>query len=496
MQSRRIEITAISISLILVGLAIAYFAFSGGVTPTAERTDVSAATASDDDDSKPDNSVDPDQDPRDRPGEPRDEHDPPSSASPTDAEPTDREQPSPEPKREEPPSIMEPDVQPHLTISGRVYDHSGAMVANALLRFSGRILTDDAIQATSRTDDGGYYSIHFHSFGSSPPGFQVEITSKFTHDTFSLRDLRVYQAGATYDLRATHDFTLSPKGAVTGRVVNPAGEPLKNVRVRGYDGESLVGGETTSSDSFMYISNEDGRYRLINVPPGEYILHPMGGPELTGYGPVERITVTVEAGKATEARDIVMSPPAKLRARVLHNGDPVANTTVLGYFYGDEGFLIGSSMPAQTDEDGWVLFEGVPAASVAFGVTVMGRLVNTRTARRISIAGEALEYGDIQVDDPVEKATVRLRLLVDGEAFANRSLTINPLDSDGWEVPVPGIIFRGFETRTDAEGWLQVALPVTAASLVLERRTDAPVTLTSTLVAGQTYDLGTIAFDE
>jgi hypothetical protein len=499
MQLRRAGVPVITIVLIFAGLTFSYFLFSSSSGDEAQpaRTDVPAAPKYGDDSFI---GTRPAPDPAHRNDEARDRRDrtddatSPARITPPDEAPQGNDRPEPETPadatEEGPGNNEKPEPEePTATVSGRVYDHSGTLVPNALLRFNIRTRAGGPIGANTRTDDGGFYSLEF-GFPWEMPEFRVEITTEFHHDVFAVRGLR------QYEFRANVDFTLTPKGAVIGRVLTTDGAPLANVKVQAFDGQSLVGGETTASDGFMYVTNESGRYRLINLPPGTYLLHPMGAPELTGYGPVERIRVTVEASKATEAPDIVMSQPRKVRARVLRHGDPVSNTRTLAYFYGEEGFLIGSSMPTQTDEDGWALFEGVPASSVAFGVRIMGRLLETRALGRITLTDDIFEYGDVNLDDPVETATVRLRLMVDGQVYANRGLAVNLLDSDGWEVPRPGLIFGGFPTRTDAEGWFELEIPVTAASLVIDRRVGSPVALTSTLIAGQAYDLGTVEFDE
>jgi len=64
------------------------------------------------------------------------------------------------------------------------------------------------------------------------------------------------------------DFIISSDSTITGRVLDPAGAPIANVCV------DLVPSNSTGNRSFRIddCTNQDGRYQLKQVPPGDYLI--------------------------------------------------------------------------------------------------------------------------------------------------------------------------------------------------------------------------------
>jgi outer membrane receptor for ferrienterochelin and colicins len=87
-------------------------------------------------------------------------------------------------------------------------------------------------------------------------------------------------------------------GAVTGRVVDPAGQPLSRVDVVAYAGATLVAGSTTS---------DAGVYRIANLPAGSYSIAARG----LGFRPAGA-QVTLAPGQVVSL-DLTMEPaPSRL----------------------------------------------------------------------------------------------------------------------------------------------------------------------------------------
>jgi len=146
------------------------------------------------------------------------------------------------------------------------------------------------------------------------------------------------------------DFELVSKGTVSGRVLDVTGEPVKGQRV-----ELILRGENNYSRSFYssvegdHRTNDEGVYRISNVPPGRYIVKVGTAYGLASYGrreqngvyypetfhpsadsPSKATIVEVGTGHETTDIDITVSKPLKLYEITgqlinVETGAPVAN---------------------------------------------------------------------------------------------------------------------------------------------------------------------------
>ena len=148
------------------------------------------------------------------------------------------------------------------------------------------------------------------------------------------------------------DFDLVSKGSISGQVRNVSGEPVKGERV-----ELILRGEDNYERGFYsstpgdHITNDEGVYRISDVPPGRYIVKLGAAYGLTNYGPREKNYVypetfhpsTNEASKATVVEvatgrettnvDITVGMPLRLydivgQVVVVETGVPVANVAL------------------------------------------------------------------------------------------------------------------------------------------------------------------------
>ncbi len=125
---------------------------------------------------------------------------------------------------------------------------------------------------------------------------------------------------------------LAQKASVEGRVINQAGEPLKNARVR----LILPRAGSTAAES---VSDADGNFVLQNVAPGSYTLVA----EHTGYLQ-SHPDLTLEPGQKVTGFAVKMTPAALVAGRVLdQNGDPVPTARVSILAEDEEGYPTSST---------------------------------------------------------------------------------------------------------------------------------------------------------
>src|SRR5688572_27322313 len=90
------------------------------------------------------------------------------------------------------------------------------------------------------------------------------------------------------------DFRLSRGGAITGRVVDEFGDPLAGANVTALRVQSTAQGIRTTRTGTSVPSDDNGAYRIYNLPPGQYyvslndpsaarmiVISPDGGPRST-----------------------------------------------------------------------------------------------------------------------------------------------------------------------------------------------------------------------
>ena len=184
------------------------------------------------------------------------------------------------------------------------------------------------------------------------------------------------QRGSKLSRKMTTSFTTKPvearrTSALGGKVVDSAGNPLRNAIVLAYD-------YTTFAHLFRARTGASGNFRML-VPPGHYEIaalgtHALGGSsDRTGYLFAVR-EVTVRPGNVHDGINFTLATAAAIAGSVtdIHGhpiaGVPVEPTEAPAYLGTDLGIAIGglgAAGTARTDRSGHYLVKGlIPGAEV------------------------------------------------------------------------------------------------------------------------------------
>jgi len=219
------------------------------------------------------------------------------------------------------------------------------------------------------------------------------------------------------DKREDLNLTLTPAGAIIGRVLDAAGEPVPNALVRA---EGSEGGENAATD-------EQGRYRIGGLRPGKYRIHASPRPSSFSYSSEVRTDGTGDIHYSTtyypdsltraSARRLDVGPAAELSGidiRLVRTGILSVSGKVSGMPGGitHTGIEItregenGYSGPQSTVKpDGSFTISPVDPgkytlAAVSYG---QGSLHNLRSAPvEIEVAGTHLEHIELRMIPPFE----------------------------------------------------------------------------------------------
>jgi Carboxypeptidase regulatory-like domain len=257
-----------------------------------------------------------------------------------------------------------PDAQAATAaIRGRVTDKdSGAPIARAVVRLANR---DSLDQRVTRTDDDGRYE-----FGGLPAGrymgFVVVGRNRATHVMGELftdrRGQMELKAGET---RTDGNVALARSRAMTVRVVDEWGEPLARVRVSVRSADT---GNTLQS-SFGRTTDDRGRLRIYQLPPGRYLVCAQpgtfpAGARATDAPRRERFLSTCYPSAASDAQ----AQPVRVDAGDL---DEIVIQMRLGRTFRISGTILDAAgAPAQIPFASFEMFEpnGSSGTTIAVGV--------------------------------------------------------------------------------------------------------------------------------
>jgi protocatechuate 3,4-dioxygenase beta subunit len=295
-----------------------------------------------------------------------------------------------------------------LSLRGRVSDPSGESVEHATVQ----VTWHDALSARSRRDLTGENG-RYHVDGLD----EVPVRVVASADGF----VSVVREEVLPEQRDV-DLTLRATGALTGRVELEEGTVpeafliVTHVEADGPPGSSGQGAGFPRRESF---ADEDGSYRIDDLPPGRYTVEARAA----GHAPGRRKGIQVTEGAAAEVPVIELEKGLTLEGRVVAADDetPVHGAEVEGFKAG--GSLVapssGQKYVAATDEDGRFGLEGLEA----------GPLVVQARHPRFARAEERLE-----IRDGAEVPEVVLRLPRGG------TLTGTVRDATGEPAPARSVV--------------------------------------------------------
>ncbi len=184
---------------------------------------------------------------------------------------------------------------------------------------------------TMETDENGQFSVE-----AIPAGYDVFVS--FSHDEFDSLQERIRTKPET---DVERKFVLLNRTEIFGKVVDDVtGEPLAGVLVQATEGGvpleayALLGSEPVLFES---ITDDDGNYRIVNVPRGRQLLQV----EHEGYHQMRESFEITERDPVE--RNLRLSQGARLSGRVLDtSGRPVEGATV--YWLHPQELILGAEM--------------------------------------------------------------------------------------------------------------------------------------------------------
>jgi uncharacterized GH25 family protein len=193
------------------------------------------------------------------------------------------------------PAPLEIVLEPEAALTGKILARDGKPIADVWIQ----VIAADPSQRTEQpafasTDGDGGYRIGSLGSGAYKVTAQRDSGGPPIQNEVSLR------AGETHRL----DLTFPSGAAVSGRIVDGAGEPVSGVEVR----------LAAPSMQFSGTSGADGSFRFLDVAVGAYRLTASG----RGYAPaaaVDEVRVTDEEG--IDRLELRMWPEARITGRLL-----------------------------------------------------------------------------------------------------------------------------------------------------------------------------------
>jgi hypothetical protein len=231
------------------------------------------------------------------------------------------------------------------------------------------VFVDGPKNARTKTDTSGKYRLE-----NFPPGdYIVKLSMPEGLSTRGEPEEKVklvdYACGVA-------SFWLEPDGQLSGRVLNPQGLPVNKAEIFISEADK----ERYQGYFESAYSDEDGRYRFKQVPPGRYVLairfdgmtgqqRPFPQTYVPGVGEKSQATViSLKEGQKIDAYDLQMPPlplESEIEGQVLwSDGKPAADARV-GYS-GGEPVLYGAAV----DKDGRFRFKAYNDLKISLSASV------------------------------------------------------------------------------------------------------------------------------
>jgi len=327
------------------------------------------------------------------------------------------------------------------SISGRVTTETGAPLRRAEIRAT----SNGGLTRFTTTDTDGRYLVR-----DLPAGTFTVHVSKSGFVPLYVGQRRPFERRTTLQLtpgvRVAANIQLPRAGAITGRIVDRAGEPVMGVRVQALRRRMVEGLRGLQATGAADTTDDQGSYRVYGLPPGEYYVAatprraedtpgrpavgtilgrgtPIYYPGTANRDEAQRVTVDV-SGEARADLQLTEVRTSRVSGIVLQsNGTPAAGAmlTLLSRDVSvGNGDTLDGVMPLQlgddADADGRFEIVGVPPGSFT---------LRAQARRQILVPFDTVNQRFVAPQDvpPIEMAVIPVN--VDGDV-GGLTLTTSP----------------------------------------------------------------------
>ncbi|MEO8257728.1 MAG: carboxypeptidase-like regulatory domain-containing protein [Acidobacteriota bacterium] len=333
-------------------------------------------------------------------------------------------------------------------IRGRIVSVDGRPAGRARIGLT-RLLRGPVTGRVTDADDDGSYEFR----GIAPGDYLVAATKRgFVETRFGRRAQGELINVTPGQVRDRIDITLSPFGAIEGRLLDEYGDPLEGARVRALQSRFVAGRQqlVVAPQIQPALTDDRGRYRLSSVAPGQYYLSSLIGQVLVnmpmadvpGYAPTyfpstehaaEAQAISVELSQVVSDADIMVKRTATARiagVALRADGGPVqGNLTIRPSVR--SGTMAPLALGARIDRDGTFEFP-----NLAPGEYVIKAAANRRSpSTEGELASLVVPLNGVDVTDLMLRAssgsTISGHITLDGVAsVAPGSIELTPFPVD------------------------------------------------------------------
>jgi RNA polymerase sigma factor (sigma-70 family) len=311
---------------------------------------------------------------------------------------------------------------PSGTIQGRVFDReTGKGIPNAHVYAAPtdhtKIPKDLAMtlfrNTPTRTDQAGNYTLQL----PAPARYWMQLREAGNHIIpRSMPQIELAKNGHHENV----DFPLAKGSSVSGRILSPAGSPVKNAEIAlevvGHDQGGYQG--KTASD-------QEGKYSFQGLATGTPLIVRASHPD---YGAAQSDTVTIRELEQVTELDVTFQQGQQLSGRVvLSSGAGVANMLVQLIEEGGHLWRPLPMMEARTEEDGAFVIAAIPPGTYQ-------AIVSTGKAASTKVLGPTFT---------VEENGRGAEILIDMGAGLSGSISGRVLDIEEKPVPNAEIVAHG-----------------------------------------------------